>query len=91
MNFNTTINYKPFVWRSSFKNQNTYLTTYNSTTGINNKYTIVGETYFLSNTMSFSTLNAFDLNRIDSFNPNGTKNFGSALIFGVLNLIFEKN
>lgn len=89
--FDAQITFKPFIWKSSFTTKNSYLTSFNPVTGINNKYTIVGNDYFLSNTKSFSTLNALDLNRIDSFNPNGTNSIGSALIFGVLNLIFENN
>lgn len=83
--------FKPFVWKSSFVNKDYYFTNYNSVTGINNHYTKVGDNYFLSNTKTFSTINILDLNRIDSYNPYGTTNFGAAIIMGTLNLILKKN
>lgn len=85
------ITFKPFVWKSLGKNNNYYLTSYNSVLGINNRFTKVGDTYYLSNTKTLSTLNSIDLNRIDSFNPNGTTNFGAALLIGTLNLIFKND
>ncbi len=90
-NFDEEISFEPFEWKASFMNQKNNITFYNSTTNINNTYTNVGENYFQSNIKSFSSINILELNRINSFNPNGTNDFGSTLIFGVLNLIFEKN
>ena len=89
--FDEEISFEPFKWNASFANKKNNLTFYNSTTGINNTYINVGENYFQSNIKSFSTINILELNRINSFNPNGTNDFGNALVFGVLNLIFEKN
>lgn len=83
--------FKPFVWKSSFANNKYYFSNYNSVTGVNNRYTKVGENYFLSNTKTFSTINMMDLNRIDSYNPYGTTNFGAAIIMGTLNFIIQKN
>jgi hypothetical protein len=89
--FDEEISFEPFEWKASFTNQKSNLTIYNSTTSNNNTYTNVGGNYFLSNIKSFSTINILELNRINSFNPNGSNDFGNALIFGVLNLIFKKN
>ena len=89
-NFSVETSFKPFLWKPSFANNN-YLTSYNSVTGLSNRYTKVGDTYFLSDTKTYSTLNIIDLSRTDSFNPNGTTDFGAAIIFGTLNLILKKN
>lgn len=83
--------FKPFVWKSTFANNNYSFSSYNAITGINNRYTKVGENYFLSNTKTFSTINISDLNRIDSYNPYGTTNFGAAIIMGTLNFILQNN
>lgn len=83
--------FKPFVWKPSFVKNNYSFSSYNSVTGINNRYTKVGENYFLRNTKTFSTINIMDLNRIDSYNPYGTTNFGAAIIMGTINLILQKN
>lgn len=83
--------FKPFVWKSSFANNESYFTNYNSVTGLSNRYTKVGDNYFLSNTKTFSTISILDLNRIDSYNPYGTTNFGAAIIMGTLNFILQKN
>lgn len=89
--FDKEISFEPFEWKASFTNQKNNLTFYNSATGINNTYTKVGENFFQSNIKSFSTINILELNRINSFNPNGANDFGNALIFGVLNLILGEN
>ena len=88
---NDQTTFKPFVWKSSFNNNFYNFNSYNVITGINNKYVKVGENYFLSNTKTFSTINILDLNRIDSYNPYGTTNFGAAIIMGTLNFILQKN
>ena len=89
--FEEQTQFKPFVWKPSFVKNNYSFSSYNSVTGINNRYTKVGENYFLSNTKTFSTINIMDLNRIDSYNPYGTTNFGAAIIMGTINLILQKN
>ncbi|MFD2908799.1 hypothetical protein ACFSX9_08620 [Flavobacterium ardleyense] len=88
---NDQTTFKPFIWKSSFANNNYSFSSYNSATRINSNYTKVGDNYFLSNTKTFSTINIMDLNRIDSFNPYGSTNIGAALIMGTLNLILQKN
>lgn len=88
--FDDETNFKPFVWKSSFNNNFYNFNSYNGITRINNRYIKVGENYFLSNRKTFSTINIFDLNRIDSYNPYGTTNFGAAIIMGTLNFILQK-
>lgn len=65
------------------------LTIYNSITNLNDNYYSLGEKHYLSNTKSFSNF-GFEGQRIDSFNPYGTKNFGTALASGAINYLLGK-
>jgi hypothetical protein len=65
------------------------LSIYNSTTNLNDNYYLIGEKYYMSNTKSFSFFGP-DGQRIDSFNPNGTNDFKSALVIGVVNSLLKK-
>lgn len=60
------------------------LTIYNPTTQLNDNYTLVSHKYY-------NTFPSYNFNGIkkDSFNPNGVSDFGNALGFGLLNLLFE--
>lgn len=75
--------------KNNFFSKKDNLTLYNPTTNINDYYYILGKTYRMSNTKSFPTY-GFEGQRIDSFNPSGTKDLGSAFIFGAINTILEK-
>lgn len=66
-----------------------FLTVYNPTTQMNDHYVNVSNQYYLSNYKSFPIYN-FDGTKIDSFNPNGVSDLGSAIASGILNLFFEK-
>ncbi len=65
------------------------LSIYNPITNLNDNYYLVGDTYYLSNTKSFSFFGA-EGQRIDSFNPSGTNDFRSALIRGAINSLLGK-
>jgi len=64
------------------------LSVYNPTTRLNDQYIRLNNGYFLSNNKSFSYYN-FNGMKMDSFNPNGVSDFGSAIASGLLNLLFE--
>ncbi len=66
-----------------------FLSIYNPTTQMNDHYVNVSNQYYLSNYKSFPIYN-FDGTKIDSFNPNGVSDFGSAIASGILNLFFGK-
>jgi hypothetical protein len=89
-----SISFKPTIFQinlntnNSFSNSN-YLTLYNPMTNLNDNYYILGKSYRMSNTKSFP-MYGFEGQRIDSFNPSGTKDLGSAFIFGAINTILDK-
>ena len=90
--FQSTSNIKfiPIVVPINYdKINNNNLTIYNPTTKLSDTYYCLGKTYELSVIKSFPTQNLIN-SKIDSFNPSGTKNFGSALVFGTLNFLFGK-
>lgn len=62
-------------------------TSFNNDIGIAFNYIKINDTYSLNSFNSDTTL--FRRNKIDSFNPNGVSNIGTALIMGTLNLIFN--
>lgn len=68
---------------------NYFLSIYNPMTQVNDQYVTVSDHYYLSNTKSFPMYN-FDGTKIDSLNPNGVSDMGSAIASGILNLFFEK-
>nr|WP_294777058.1 hypothetical protein [uncultured Flavobacterium sp.] len=65
------------------------LVIYNPITQMNDHYVNISNQYHLTNTKSFS-LYGIDGTKIDSFNPNGVSDFGSAIASGILNLFLEK-
>ncbi len=90
----SSVNFKPVSFQINFNKKDMFykannLTIYNSVTNLNDNYYLLGKTYKMSTTKSFPIYGC-EGQRIDSFNPSGTKDFGSALVLGVLNLIFEK-
>ena len=88
--FTSTINLNPIVVPINYdKINNNNLTIYNPTTKLSDTYYCLGKTYELSVIKSFPTQNLIN-SKIDSFNPSGTKDFGSALVFGTLNFLFGK-
>lgn len=85
---------KDFSFSLNLTNKNSYadkylLSVYNPMTQMNDNYVNVSNKYYMTNTKSFSLYN-FDGTKIDSFNPNGASDFGSAIASGILNLFFEK-
>jgi hypothetical protein len=68
---------------------NKILTIYNSTTKLSESYYCLGKTYELSSSNIYPFQNV-SISKIDSFNPSGTKDFGSALLFGAITFILEK-
>lgn len=83
----------PFSYTLSLQNKRAYLdyyalSVYNPATQLNDQYIKVTDQYFLSSNTTFPYYN-FTGMKMDSFNPNGVSDFGSAIATGVLNLIFE--
>ncbi|MGL2962396.1 hypothetical protein ACSVH2_01095 [Flavobacterium sp. RSB2_4_14] len=70
----------------AFLNPN-YLSIYNQNTTFNDNYFILGNQYYMSNT---KTLNYFNGQKVDSFNPSGSSDFKSALGIGALNFLIQK-
>lgn len=85
---------KPVSFQINFNRNNLFsnkdnLTLYNPTTNLNDTYYVLGKSYRMSNTKSFP-IYGFEGQRIDSFNPSGTKDLGSAFIFGAINSILDR-
>jgi hypothetical protein len=83
----------PFSFSLSLHDKKHYLdyytlAVYNPTTQLNDQYIRVNNGYFLSNSKAFPYYN-FNGIKMDSFNPNGVSDFGSAIASGLLNLLFE--
>jgi hypothetical protein len=66
------------------------LSVYNPTTQLNDQYIKVSNGYYLSNNKAFPYYN-FNGMKMDSFNPNGVSDFGSAIASGLLNFLFENH
>ena len=101
-NFNTnhfyptfsSVNLKPVSFQINFTGSNLLqkgknLSFYNPVTNLNDHYYVLGKSYLMSNTKSFP-IYGFEGQRADSFNPSGTKDLGSALIFGAITSILGK-
>ena len=89
-----SVNVKPVSFQINLGNNNWLskkgnLSLYNPITNLNDNYYVLGKSYRMSNTKSFS-MYGFEGQRIDSFNPSGTKDLGSAFIFGAINTILDK-
>ncbi|AUC76393.1 hypothetical protein [Olleya sp. Bg11-27] len=61
---------------------------YNPMTALTDRYS-VNNGNFIYNTSNLVLENNFRANKIDSFNPYGVSNIGSALIFGVFGKLFN--
>jgi hypothetical protein len=86
---------KPFSFTMLLQDKGAYLdyytlSVYNPATQLNDQYTRVSNQYYLSHTTAFPYYN-FNGMKMDSFNPNGVSDFGSAIASGLLNLLFERN
>ncbi len=84
-----------FSFTLTLHNKNNYLeyytlSVYNPTTQLNDQYIRLNNSYIISNTKSFSYSNINGM-KMDSFNPNGVSDFGSAIASGFLNLLFESH
>jgi hypothetical protein len=91
----TSVLLSPFSFKLSLQDKRTYLdfytlSVYNPTTQLNDHYIKVSSAYFLSNTKAFPYYN-FNGVKMDSFNPNGVSDFGSAIASGLLNFLFESH
>lgn len=84
--FKSTLQNINIFQNKTFLNPN-YLYIYNQNTTFNDNYFILGNQYYLSNT---KTLNYFNGQKVDSFNPNGSSDFKSALGIGALNFLIQK-
>lgn len=93
--FLSNISLKPFAFNINLLQKNYFaanktLSIYNPTTQINDNYTIISNSYYLSTTKTFSLTNSFNQVKTDSFNPSGATKFNDALLFGTMNLLFGK-
>lgn len=89
-----SVNVKPVSFqinlnKNNFLSKKGDLSLYNPITNLNDNYYVLGKSYRMSNTKTFSVY-GFEGQRIDSFNPSGTKDLGSAFIFGAITSILEK-
>lgn len=90
----SSVNLKPVAFQINFTSGNLFLkadnfTIYNPNTNQYDNYYILGKDYVMSNTKSFP-MYGFEGQRVDSFNPSGTKDLGSAFVFGAINSILGK-
>ena len=90
----SVLNLNPTAFQLNLNSNKNYwnsdnFSVYNSITNLNDNYYSLGQKYHLSGTKSFSNF-GFEGQRIDSFNPYGTKDFGTALATGALNLLLGK-
>lgn len=88
-----SVNLKPVSFqinlnKNNFLSKKGDLSLYNPITNLNDNYYVLGKSYRMSNTKTFSVY-GFEGQRIDSFNPSGTKDLGSAFIFGAITSILE--
>lgn len=81
---NYTLNFK----KIDFSKKNLLFSSYNEITKLNDTYSLNNNS-FTYNKSSFMLENNFRGHKIDSFNPYGTSNVGSALIFGLINSILK--
>lgn len=61
---------------------------YNRTTGFTDNFMLHNDEYVYKNSQMFDH-NLIYNNKIDSFNPSGTDDFGASLINGALNMAFD--
>jgi hypothetical protein len=70
-------------------NHSYLLVVYNPMTQMNDHYVSVSNNYYLTNTKSFPIYN-FDGGRIDSMSPNGSRDLGSGIVNGLVNMLLKK-
>ena len=81
-----SFNFKPI----RFKTETPFtFYTYNKHLNTQTHYLITKTDYSLNNLYHVNNLSIMNNTRTDSFNPTGTNNIETALIFGVLNYIFK--
>ena len=90
----SSVNLKPVSFQINFTGSNLLqkgknLSFYNPVTNLNDHYYVLGKSYIMSKTKSFP-IHGFEGQRVDSFNPSGTKDLGSALIFSAITSILGK-
>ena len=90
----SSVNLNPVSFQINFTTNNLFakadnLTLYNPITNLNDNYYVLGKSYVMSNTKSFP-MYGFEGQRVDSFNPSGTKDLGSVFIFGAITSILGK-
>lgn len=71
-----------------FSKNNLIFSSYNETTKLNDIY-LLGNESFIYSKSSLKFENNFRGNKIDSFNPYGSPNIGSALILGFIGSILK--
>ena len=84
----SSVNLKPVSFQINFTTNNLFLkgetlSLYNPITNLNDTYYVLGKSYVTSSTKSFPKY-GFEGQQVDSFNPSGTKDFGSAFVFGAI-------
>lgn len=77
-----------FDFRSIGVNR-TQLSVYNSFTKYNDVYFLQNDNYYYSNPRLLLE-NNWRSSKIDSFNPYGAPNLGSAIVLGLITVLFEK-
>jgi hypothetical protein len=83
MNLNTTKHFFTFNQLNFYTNND--FSIYNRTTMMNDNYSVYNGQYEYKNSILIPQNMVFN-SKIDSFNPSGTDEFGSALLMGFLNL-----
>ena len=83
-----SVDLEPISFQINFTTNNLFLkgetlSLYNPNTNSNDNYYGLGKSYIISSSKSFP-IYGFEGRRMDSFNPSGTKDFGSAFVFGAI-------
>ncbi|MFY7988702.1 MAG: hypothetical protein ACOVNP_07470 [Flavobacterium sp.] len=90
ININANLNTRNYVF--GFNQLNFYtrsdFSIYNRATMMNDNFSVYKGQYEYKNSI-FIPENMIYNSKIDSFNPNGVNDFGSALLTGILNLTFD--
>jgi len=90
-NFNFDINANNYTLdfkNINFSKNNLIFSSYNEATKLNDVY-LLGNDSFIYSKSNLIFENNFRGNKIDSYNPYGTDNIGSALIFGLIGSILK--
>ena len=94
---NSVVSNKPFFNLKNYTfqltsvqfNPETSFSVYNKATQLNDFYYVKRDTLHFHKSVFIPENNMY-LPKIDSFNPNGASDFGSAILSGVLNTLFSK-